>query len=152
MNMNIEPFLIASTINCVLAQRLVRRICPHCRKKHTPNASEIKRLGYLGGELAGGTFYKAEGCNQCHHSGYSGRIAVHEMLLPNEHVRDAILKRATSHELRTISLKDAGLVTLQENGIYKASKGITTIEEVLRCLPRVNTPRPITEIKRLLGG
>ncbi len=152
MNMNIEPFLIASTINCVLAQRLLRRACPHCKKKYTPTATEIKRLGYIGGELAGGSFYKAEGCNQCRHSGYSGRIAVHEMLLPNEHVRDAVLRRATSHELRVISLKEAGLVTLLENGIYKAAKGITTIEEVLRCLPRVNTPRPISEIKRLLGG
>jgi len=152
MNMNIEPFLIASTINCVLAQRLLRRVCPHCKKKYTPGASEIKRLGYIGGELTGGSYYKAEGCNQCRHSGYSGRLAVHEMLLPNEHVRDAVLKRATSHELRTISLKEAGLVTLLENGIYKASKGITTIDEALRCLPRVNTPRPISEIKRLLGG
>ena len=67
-------------------------------------------------------------------------------------VRDAVLKRATSHELRTVSLKDAGLVTLLENGIYKAAKGITTIEEVLRCLTRLNLPRPISEIKRLLGG
>jgi len=74
------------------------------------------------------------------------------MLLPDENVRDAVLRRATSHELRTISLRDAGLVTLLENGIYKASKGITTIEEVLRCLPRLNLPRPISEIKRLLGG
>lgn len=152
MNMNIEPFLIASTINCVLAQRLVRQLCPLCKKKYTPGPSEIKRLGYQGAELSGGSYYRAEGCGNCHHSGYSGRIAVHEMLLLNEHVRDAVLKRATSHELRTVSIKEAGLVSLLENGIYKVSKGITTIEEVLRCLPRLNIPRPISEIKRLLGG
>ncbi len=152
MNMNIEPFLIASTINCVLAQRLLRVVCPHCRKKHTPGPADMKRLGYHGAELAGATFYKAEGCGQCRHSGYSGRVAVHEMLLLDEHLRDAVLKRATSHELREIGLRSAGLVTLFENGIYKASKGMTTLEEVLRCLPRLTPPRPFSEIRRILGG
>jgi type IV pilus assembly protein PilB len=152
INMKIEPFLIASTINCVLAQRLLRKICPHCKTKHTLGPKEMKLLGYTGGELAGGTFYRGEGCGHCRHSGYQGRIAVHEMLLPDEHVRDAVLKNATSHELRTISITSAGLVTLFENGIYKAAKGITTIDEVLRCLPKLTAPRPLSEIKRLLGG
>ncbi|MBU2455608.1 MAG: Flp pilus assembly complex ATPase component TadA [Proteobacteria bacterium] len=152
VNMKVEPFLISSTINCVLAQRLLRKICPNCRKKYTPGPTEMKLLGYHGGELSGGTFYKGEGCSHCRHSGYSGRIAVHEMLLPDEHVRDAVLKNATSHELRQISINSTGLVTLFESGIYKASKGITTIEEILRCLPRLVPPRPLAEVKRLLGG
>ncbi|MFH2057470.1 MAG: ATPase, T2SS/T4P/T4SS family [Pseudomonadota bacterium] len=152
INMKVEPFLIASTINCVLAQRLARRICPHCAKKYTPGPGEMKLLGYQGGELSGGTFYKGDGCGHCRHSGYNGRVAVHEMLLPDEHVRDAVLRNSTSHELRTISIQSAGLVTLFENGIYKAAKGITTIEEVLRVLPRLVPPRPLSELKRLLGG
>ncbi|MCK5165268.1 MAG: Flp pilus assembly complex ATPase component TadA [Desulfobacula sp.] len=151
-NMKIEPFLISSTINCILAQRLLRKICPNCRKKQTLGTAEMKLLGFHGGELAGGTFYKGEGCGHCRHTGYSGRIAVHEMLLMEEHVRDAVLKNATSHELRQVSLKHAGLVTLFESGIYKASKGITTIDEVLRCLPKLVPPRPLAEVKRLLGG
>ncbi|MCD4676786.1 MAG: GspE/PulE family protein, partial [Desulfobacula sp.] len=151
-NMKIEPFLISSTINCILAQRLLRKICPNCRKKQTLGTAEMKLLGFHGGELAGGTFYKGEGCGHCRHTGYSGRIAVHEMLLMEEHVRDTVLKNATSHELREVSLKYAGLVTLFESGIYKASKGITTIDEVLRCLPKLVPPRPLAEVKRLLGG
>lgn len=152
VNMNVEPFLISSTINCVLAQRLVRRVCPNCRKKYTPSLSELKLLGYNGGELAGGTFYKGDGCGHCRHSGYAGRMAVHEMLLPDENVRDAVLKNATSQELREISISSTGLVTLFENGIFNAAKGETSIEEVLRCLPKLVPPRPLSEIKRLLGG
>jgi len=152
INMKIEPFLIASTINCVLAQRLLRRICPNCKQKFTPGASEIKLLGYYGGELSGGTFFKGKGCGSCRHTGYSGRMAVHELLLPDEKVRDAILGNPTTQILREISISSTGLVTLLESGIYKASKGITTIDEVVRCLPRLMPPRPLTEIKRLLGG
>lgn len=152
INMKIEPFLIASTINCVLAQRLLRRICPHCKKKHTPGSKEIRLLGYNGGELIGGEFYKGSGCGKCMNTGYSGRIAVHEMLLPDIHLRDAVLKNCTSHELREVSIASAGLVTLFENGIYKAAFGVTTLEEVLRCLPQLRPPRPLSEIKRLLGG
>jgi len=152
VNMNIEPFLISSTINCILAQRLLRKICPNCKKKQTIGTKELKLLGFHGGELSGGTFYKGEGCGHCRHTGYSGRLAVHEMLLMEEQIRAAVLRNATSHELRSIGLQHAGLVTLMESGIYKASKGITSIEEVLRCLPKLVTPRPLAEIKRLLGG
>ncbi len=152
INMKIEPFLIASTINCVLAQRLLRRVCPNCKTKHTPGPSELKLLGYNGGELSGGTFYKGKGCGNCRQTGYVGRVAVHEMLLPDEHVRDAVLRNETTHVLRKVSIESAGLVTLFENGIFKAAKGITTIDEILRCLPRLTLPRPYAEIKRLLGG
>lgn len=152
INMKIEPFLISSTINCVLAQRLLRKICPACKTKYTPSAKEMKLLGYHGGELSGGTFFKGKGCGQCRQTGYLGRIAVHEMLLPDAHVRDAVLKNATTHELREISIASTGMVTLFENGIFKAAKGITTLDETLRCLPRLVPPRPLAEIKRLLGG
>ena len=74
------------------------------------------------------------------------------MLIPDQHVRDAVLKNLTTHELRTISIESAGLVTLFENGIFKAAKGITTTDELLRCLPKLVHPRPLSEIKRLLGG
>jgi type IV pilus assembly protein PilB len=152
LNMKVEPFLISSTVNCVVAQRLVRKICPNCKKKHVVGSKEIKMIGYVGGELSSGTFWKGEGCGHCRHTGYSGRIAVHEILIPDVHVRDAVLKNSTSHELREISIQSTGMVTLFETGIYKASKGITTIDEVLRCLPRLAPPRPLSEIKRLLGG
>ncbi len=152
VNMKIEPFLISSTINCVLAQRLLRKVCPSCKKKYTPGTGELKLLGYNGGELSGGTYYKGKGCGNCRQSGYIGRIAVHELLLPDENVRDAVLKNETTHVLREVSINSTGMVTLFENGIYKAALGITTIEEVLRSLPRLVPPRPLSEIKRLLGG
>ncbi|MCK5683353.1 Flp pilus assembly complex ATPase component TadA, partial [bacterium] len=146
INMKIEPFLIASTINCVLAQRLLRKICPNCKQAYTPGPKEMKLLGYNGGELSGGTFYQGKGCGHCRQTGYIGRIAVHELLLPDEQVRDAVLKNATTQILREISISSTGLVTLFENGIFKASKGITTIEETLRCLPQLRAPRPLAEI------
>lgn len=152
INMKIEPFLIASTINCVLAQRLLRRICSHCKQKYIPTPKDMKVLGYSGGELSGGTFFKGKGCGHCRNTGYSGRMAVHELLLPDEKVRDAVLKNATTQVLREVSIESTGLVTLFESGIYKAAKGITTIEEVLRTLPRLIIPRPLAEINRLLGG
>ncbi len=152
INMKIEPFLIASTINCVLAQRLLRKVCPNCKKKYTPGTAEMKLLGYNGGELSGGTFYKGKGCGHCRQTGYVGRIAVHEMLLPDAQVRDAVLLNKTTHELRQISITSTGMATLFENGIYKAAIGMTTIEEVLRCLPKLVPPRPLAEVKRLLGG
>jgi len=91
------------------------------------------------------------GCPKCNHTGYSGRVAVFELLVLDELVRTAILERKTSHDIRKISIEKSGLVTLLEDGIVKVCEGTTTFEEVLRCLPRLQKPRPLSEIRRLLG-
>jgi len=151
MNMNIEPFLIASTVVCVLAQRLLRRICPECREEYVPTPTELRRIGYSNTELKGAEFSVGRGCPKCRYSGYRGRVGVFEMLILNELVKDAILSKKTSYEVRKISTESTGMVTLLESGLCKAAQGIVSLQDVVRLLPRIGKPRPIAEIRRLLG-
>jgi type IV pilus assembly protein PilB len=95
---------------------------------------------------------KGRGCDECRHTGYRGRVAVFEMLIPDVHIRDAVIQRKTTHELRQLSLENAGMVTLMEDGLTKAAIGWTTLDEVLRTLPRVQKPRPLSELRRILGA
>ena len=95
---------------------------------------------------------QSRGCVRCRFTGYSGRIAVMELLILNEQVRDAIIARRTSYEIRRIGIESTGMVTLLEDGINKALQGLTTFDELLRQLPRLSKPRPINKIRALLGG
>lgn len=151
MNMNIETFLIASTVVAVLAQRLLRRVCPNCAEPYQPNSSELQRLGYKYHDLEGTNFQQGRGCPACRHTGYRGRIGVFELLILNIAVKDAMLLKSTAHEIRRVCLEDAGMVTLLEDGLAKASRGETTLTEAFRYLPRLEKPRPLAEIKRLVG-
>ena len=151
MNMDIETFLISSTVICVLAQRLLRKICPHCKIDYEPEILELRRLGYRPEEVRGYAFSKGQGCGKCHHTGYKGRVGIFELLLLNEHVKEAILRKQTSHEIRKISIETSGMTSLFEDGIVKAVEGSTTIDEVLRKLPRLMKPRPIKQILQLTG-
>ena len=151
LNMDIEAFLISSTVVCVAAQRLLRKICPNCSEAYTPTAVDLRQLGYTMNDVKGYDFRSGRGCPNCHFTGYTGRLGVFELLILDEKVKDAILSRKTSYEIRRISLESSGLVTLLEEGMVKAAMGATTIEEVLGRLPRLTKPRPIPELKRLLG-
>jgi type IV pilus assembly protein PilB len=151
MNMNIEPFLIASTVVCVLSQRLLRRICPDCSEPYLPTPTELRRIGYSNQELRGAEFRIGRGCSKCRYSGYRGRVGVFEMLLLNELVKDAILSKKTSYEIRKISTESTGMVTLLESGLSKAARGMVSLQDAVRLLPRIGKPRPIAEIRRLLG-
>lgn len=151
LNMNIEAFLISSTVICMVAQRLLRKICPNCIADYTPQPAELYRLGYAGNELRGVSFKAGRGCSACGFTGYKGRTGVFELLVLNEPVKDAILGKMTSYEIRRISTETSGLVTLLEDGIIKAANGVTSLQEVLRSLPRVGKPRPVQELRRLLG-
>jgi type IV pilus assembly protein PilB len=152
MNMDIEPFLISSTLVCVVAQRLLRKICAACAEPYVPAPIELRRLGYGSDALQGTNFMRGRGCPQCRFSGYRGRIGIFELLILNELVKEAILSRKTSYEIRRISLDMSGLVTLIEDGVMKAARGETTLEEAIRHLPRLHKPRPLIELRRLLGG
>jgi len=151
MNMNIEAFLIASTVVCVLAQRLLRRICPECSEPYLPTSTELRRIGYSNVELRGAEFKVGRGCAKCRYSGYRGRVGVFEMLILNELVKDAILSKKTSYEIRKISTESTGMVTLLESGLCKAAGGLVSLHDTVRLLPRIGKPRPIAEIRRLLG-
>ncbi len=152
LNMDIAPFLISSTIVSVLAQRLLRRVCESCAIDVKPTPIQLQRLGISINELSGAQFRKGRGCPECKQTGYKGRVGVFELLVLNELVRDAILEQKTSYEIRQISIQHSGLLTLLEDGLVKAAAGITSIEEILRCLPKLSKPRSLAEIRRLSGG
>ncbi len=151
LNMNIEAFLISSTVVSVLAQRLLRRVCPACSQEHRLSPDELRRLRYDPATGKGLTFARGAGCSQCNFTGYSGRTVVCELLVLNEAVKDAIISRKTSYEIRRISIDTSNLVTLLEDGIVKASMGLTSFEEIIRMLPRLDKPRPVAQLKRIQG-
>jgi type IV pilus assembly protein PilB len=152
LNMSIEAYLIASTIVSVVAQRLLRKVCPSCAVPYGPHSGELQRLGYNGSDIAGAGFLRGRGCSHCRYTGYRGRTGIFELLILDEAIRNAIIEHRTSQEIRRISIESTGLVTLMEDGLVKAAAGSTTIEELLRCLPRLQGPRPLPELRRLLEG
>jgi len=152
MNMNVEAFMISSTVVSVLAQRLLRKVCPKCSEEYKPTVHDLRRLRYTAKDLHGARFRKGRGCSNCRHTGYRGRIACFELLVLDESVKNDILEKRPSHDIRRTSIESAGLVTLLEDGIVKAASGITTIDEVLHHTPRMLPPRPLMELKRLLGA
>lgn len=151
LNMDIAPFLVSSTVVSVLAQRLLRRVCPHCAVDTKPSPMQLQRLRCSLGDLAGAGFKKGRGCKMCKQTGYKGRIGVFELLVLDERVRSAILEQKTSFEIRNISINHSGLITLLEDGLVKAGSGLTTIDEILRCLPIFSPPRTFVELRRLSG-
>ncbi|MDT4290287.1 ATPase, T2SS/T4P/T4SS family [Methylomonas sp. MO1] len=152
LNMEIEAFLISSTVVSVVAQRLLRRVCRHCSEPFKPDPALLRRLNVTPDDIAGAQFVLGKGCEKCRFTGYSGRVCVFELLSMNELVKDAILQRKTSYEIRRVSLETAGLVTLVEDGLVKAAAGATSLQEVIRNLPRFGKPRPLYELRRLLGS
>jgi type IV pilus assembly protein PilB len=151
LNMNEDAFLVSSTLNCIIAQRLLRKVCPNCSEDYTPQPADIRRLGYSVSDMKGAGFKAGRGCAECRSTGYKGRVGVFELLVLNEQVKDAIANKKSSSDIRRIGIETSGLITLLEDGIMKAANGETTIEEVSRCIPRAVKPRPILELSRLLG-
>jgi type IV pilus assembly protein PilB len=131
IDMGIEPFNVASAVNLIVAQRLVRRICKDCKTEHTYMAEELKALGGDTKEFEGVTFYKGKGCDQCSGTGYKGRAGLYEVMALSPELRRMILKGASSTELSEQAVTD-GMLTLRMDGLVKIKKGITTLEEVVK--------------------
>ncbi|MBN1396016.1 MAG: type II/IV secretion system protein [Pirellulales bacterium] len=127
INMGIEPYLIGAALNMVLAQRLVRRICPKCRASYEPARTVRKALERMGYQFT--EFSKGLGCKACRNTGFRGRIGVHELLVISDEMRDAIVADPTIGNLRKIA-KQAGMISLGHDGFRKVREGITTVEEV----------------------
>ncbi len=127
LDMQVEPFLLASTLNAVVAQRLVRRLCPHCRVPHIPGPGQRAALG-CGEDVA---FWQGQGCAECGYTGFKGRIALVEFLEVDERVAQAILERADAREIARRA-GSACYATMLQDGIAKAAAGLTSIDEVLR--------------------
>ena len=129
LDMDVEPFLLTSTLNAVLAQRLVRRLCPDCRTPYHPSETQCTALGVV--QSADLSFYEAKGCSNCRNRGYVGRIALIELLVINDDVAPMILKRADTRQIVAAAMHSA-LSSMLDDGIVKLKAGDTTIEEVLR--------------------
>jgi len=128
-DMGAEPYLIASVLEAVLAQRLVRRICAACRTLDTPGEADIQALGVA--PPPGVQIFKGKGCEECRGTGYRGRSGIYELFVITEDVRSLILRRASSRDIRRAAI-DGGMRTLRQDGWAKACQGLTTVEEVLR--------------------
>jgi type IV pilus assembly protein PilB len=126
-NMGVESYLIGAALNAVLAQRLVRRICPKCRQSYDPPRTVRKALEKMGHRFE--SFHKGVGCKSCRNTGFKGRIGVHELLVINDEMRDAIAGDCSLGQLRALAQK-AGMLNLADDGFQKVKEGITTVEEI----------------------
>ncbi len=131
MNMGIEPFLVASSVNLICAQRLVRRICANCKVEHPLPAQGLIDAGFSPEDAAAVVPMKGEGCDKCNRTGYKGRVGLYEVMEVNEQLRELILVGASALELRRKAVED-GMLTLRMSGLRKVKEGLTTIEEVAR--------------------
>jgi type II secretory ATPase GspE/PulE/Tfp pilus assembly ATPase PilB-like protein len=117
--MGLEPYLVASSVEAFIAQRLVRVICENCKEKETSH-SPLTTIHYTG-----------KGCEKCKHTGYKGRTAIYEILMLNEPIRELIMKKASSEEIKKKAVS-LGMRTLKDDGLEKIKAGITTVDEVMR--------------------
>ncbi len=132
LDMGIEPFLVSSSVIAVMAQRLVRRVCPECRIAYRPTREEIEEVGITPQQLGGREIYKqGPGCAHCKGKGYRGRTGIHELLVVDDEIRSLVMKNADAASIRR-SATAHGMNTLREDGAEKVLAGVTTIEEVLR--------------------
>ena len=131
MNMGIEPFLVASSLNLVCAQRLVRRICKNCSEPHPTPAPALVQAGFNADDAQTVVPNKGRGCEKCNNTGYKGRVGLYEVMEVTEELRELILVGASSLELRRKAI-DEGMLTLRSSGLRKVKDGVTTIEEIVR--------------------
>jgi general secretion pathway protein E/type IV pilus assembly protein PilB len=131
LDMGIEPFLVASSVDGLVAQRLVRRLCGQCKRPRDLDQDYLDRAGFPAHRLPEGTIYEQVGCEACRHTGFRGRTGIYEIMLVDDAIRPLIVQRAPSNEIKRIAL-DRGMRTLRDDGWAKVLQGVTTVEEVLR--------------------
>jgi type IV pilus assembly protein PilB len=131
MNMGIEPFLVASSLNLVVAQRLVRRVCSNCKVEDPLPATALEQIGFSTADIGSFTPFKGSGCEKCNKTGYKGRVGLFEVMEITDELRELILVGASALELRRKAIEE-GMVTLRGSGLMKIKEGVTTLEEVLR--------------------
>ena len=133
VDMGVEPFLISSAVDCVIAQRLARRLCDRCKRPVEVAEETLSNLGFSSERLAGGdfNFHEAVGCDRCGGVGYRGRVGIYEMMVVGEQTKELVLKRGSAVEVRRVA-EEEGMIPLRVDGMVKAARGLTTIEEILR--------------------
>ena len=142
MDIGVEPYVIASAIIGVVAQRLVRRLCVHCRRQYTPPAEILRLLNIAETDASAIPFYKSVGCDQCNHTGYRGRIGIYEVMQVSEKLRRLIASRSPEDQIREAALA-GGMISLGEDGLAKVKSGVTTPEELLRVVTEVREVRTL---------
>jgi type IV pilus assembly protein PilB len=130
-DMGVEPFLITATLEGIMAQRLVRKICEDCRTEFEPSAEMLMELNMRPADVKGRKFFYGRGCDRCNNTGHRGRMGLFELVLMNDELRDLVSQGVSTDQLRLAS-KKMGMTTLRESGMRAIFKGLTTIEEVVR--------------------
>jgi type IV pilus assembly protein PilB len=131
LDLGVEPFLLTATIEGIVGQRLVRKICPNCKTAFQPDEAQLKDLRLTPEEIKGKKFYYGRGCSKCNGTGYKGRIGMFEIMVFNDEIRELIMNRASTNVLRVAALK-AGMRQLRDNGLDAIYDGITTVDEVAK--------------------
>ena len=131
LDLGVEPFLVTATLEGVIAQRLVRKICEKCKTPYEPTEAQLMELGLTQEDIKGKKFYYGRGCNRCNNTGYKGRTAIFEIMTLNDEIRDLIMNQASTNVLRVASQK-AGMKLLRDNGLAAIYDGTTTIDEVIK--------------------
>lgn len=129
VDMGVEPFLVSSSLLAVLAQRLIRKICPRCKESYTPTAVELENLGLSANAFGGNKIIRTKGCHECGGTGYKGRMVVHELMMVDDDVRNLIMQKSDSSVIKK-GAQAKGMITLHQNGIQKVLEGITTAIEL----------------------
>jgi len=133
LNFEIPGFLVANSLVGVMAQRLVRKICPKCKEEYKPDETLLKQMGADVKKYRDATFYSAKGCSACFHTGYSGRTGIFEILETNDEIKDLIFRQTTREVIRQVAL-DTGMQSLKQSALNKVASGVTTVEEYFRAV------------------
>jgi type IV pilus assembly protein PilB len=132
--MGVEPFLVTSALDAVVAQRLARKLCEKCKEEYQPTTAELEEAGWPADELANGgvpTLFRSTGCTACGRTGYRGRFGIHEVLLMSEEIERLVIERASSDDVGRLAV-DQGMITLRQDGLRKVAQGLTSLEEIFR--------------------
>ena len=129
INMDVEPFMITSAINCVVAQRLARKICNHCKRPYKASPEQLRKVGVPEDLIASAEVFKGEGCDRCGYSGYKGRIAVHEVMTFTDALKQGVFERLSPVDFKNLAIRE-GMQTMRMSGVNKMLRGETTMEEV----------------------
>ena len=130
VDIGVQPFLVSSAVRAIVAQRLVRKVCPNCKHPYEPTEGELDSLGIDPSQLSEASVMRGTGCDKCKHMGYKGRAGLFEIFLIDDEVRHMVNQRASTVELRKRA-REMGMRTLREDGIRKVLSGMTTAEEVI---------------------
>jgi type IV pilus assembly protein PilB len=131
LDLGMEPFLLTATLEAIVAQRLVRKICENCKEEYEPSEDQLFQLGLRPQDVTDRTFFYGKGCDYCNHTGYRGRLGIFEIMPMDDDLREMVMKHASAAVLRK-EARRRGMRTLRESGLLAMYDGVTTLEEIVR--------------------